>query len=195
MDSSPRYRELIAALTLQISRGRPLEALAMIDSLIAKGNEETRATLVADLSVLRAVAELEAMRLQAVDQTSASRSVPYRPTESTVVTILRFATRILPALEHETADGTNPTLSCQLSTELFREPNLAQEKGLVSVPLSDREFQVLQQVALGKSNQCVAGALGISEGTVKKHLSSVLTKLGADNRTHAVARARELRMI
>lgn len=52
--------------------------------------------------------------------------------------------------------------------------------------LSEREIQVLRQVAAGKSNKLIAAELNISEGTVKAHMKSVLPKLEASDRTHAV---------
>lgn len=51
--------------------------------------------------------------------------------------------------------------------------------------LSARQLEVLGQLALGKSNQEIAAALGISVGTVKAHVHSVLALIGARNRTHA----------
>jgi DNA-binding NarL/FixJ family response regulator len=53
-------------------------------------------------------------------------------------------------------------------------------------PLTDREREVLQRIAQGLANKQIAAALGISEHTVKFHLSSIYTKLGATNRTEAV---------
>jgi LuxR family maltose regulon positive regulatory protein len=50
-------------------------------------------------------------------------------------------------------------------------------------------------LAGGQSNQAIAGELVITLDTVKKHVSHVLGKLGAANRTEAVARARELGLI
>ena len=52
--------------------------------------------------------------------------------------------------------------------------------------LTEREIQVLRRVAAGKSNKLIAAELGISEGTVKTHMKSILPKLGASDRTHAV---------
>jgi LuxR family transcriptional regulator, maltose regulon positive regulatory protein len=54
---------------------------------------------------------------------------------------------------------------------------------------------VLGLLAAGRSNQRVAGDLVVSLDTVKKHVSHVLDKLGAANRTPAVARARELGLL
>ncbi len=52
--------------------------------------------------------------------------------------------------------------------------------------LSPRELQVLQRVAQGAANKQIANELGISEDTIKGHLRSIMDKLGANNRTHAV---------
>ena len=66
--------------------------------------------------------------------------------------------------------------------------------GLVD-PLTSRELEVLEMLAAGRSNQAIASQLVITLDTVKKHVSHVLAKLGAANRTEAVARARELSLI
>lgn len=57
----------------------------------------------------------------------------------------------------------------------------------LSMPvLTDRELQVLEVLAEGKSNKEIAKALYITEGTVKSHLNSIMRKLDADDRTQAV---------
>jgi DNA-binding NarL/FixJ family response regulator len=53
-------------------------------------------------------------------------------------------------------------------------------------PLTEREMEVLQLLAQGKANKQIAVKLSISEHTVKFHVSSIYTKLGAVNRTEAV---------
>ena len=62
-------------------------------------------------------------------------------------------------------------------------------------PLTNRELEVLQMLAAGQSNQAIAGQFVVTLDTVKKHVSHLLGKLGAANRTEAVARARELGLI
>jgi DNA-binding NarL/FixJ family response regulator len=52
--------------------------------------------------------------------------------------------------------------------------------------LSPREIKVLRLVAMGNSNKQIAGQLTIVEETVKAHISNILSKLGANDRTHAV---------
>jgi LuxR family maltose regulon positive regulatory protein len=61
--------------------------------------------------------------------------------------------------------------------------------------LTGRELEVLAMLAAGRSNQSIAGHLFISLDTVKEHVSHLLGKLGAANRTEAVARGRELGLI
>jgi len=55
--------------------------------------------------------------------------------------------------------------------------------------LSDREIEVLSLIAAGNSNKLVADQLAISEDTVKGHVKSILSKLGVNDRTHAVTAA------
>ena len=62
-------------------------------------------------------------------------------------------------------------------------------------PLTDRELQVLALLAAGISNQQIASELVVALETVKKHVSHILGKLGAANRTQAVARARALGLL
>jgi len=56
----------------------------------------------------------------------------------------------------------------------------------VDETLTERELEVLTSVAAGNSNKIVADRLSISEETVKSHMRSVMSKLGANDRTHAV---------
>ena len=52
--------------------------------------------------------------------------------------------------------------------------------------LTEREMEVLQSIAAGNPNKLVADKLTITEDTVKAHVKSILSKLGANDRTHAV---------
>ncbi|MEX2598705.1 MAG: response regulator transcription factor [Dehalococcoidia bacterium] len=56
-------------------------------------------------------------------------------------------------------------------------------------PLTPREREVLALVAEGNSNKQIGDGLGISERTVKSHLTYIMTKLRASDRTHAVVTA------
>ena len=63
------------------------------------------------------------------------------------------------------------------------------------VPLSERELDVLRLLADGCSNREIAAALFLAEGTVKNHVTNVLGKLGARDRTQAALRARALDLL
>lgn len=62
-------------------------------------------------------------------------------------------------------------------------------------PLTERETEILRLMAGGYSNKEVASALNVAEGTVKNHVSNILSKLGVRDRTRAVLKAFELGVI
>ena len=66
---------------------------------------------------------------------------------------------------------------------------LSDEEDQLFDPLTARELEVLGHLADGLSNKAIAARLGISDETVKFHLSAVFGKLGASNRTDAVRHA------
>ena len=59
-------------------------------------------------------------------------------------------------------------------------------------PLTERETEILRLMAGGYSNKEIANSLGVAEGTVKNHVSNILSKLGVRDRTRAVLKAFEL---
>ena len=59
----------------------------------------------------------------------------------------------------------------------------------VAAPLTQREVQILSHIANGNTNKQVAHTLGISDQTIKNHVSAILRKLNANDRAHAVALA------
>ena len=81
--------------------------------------------------------------------------------------------------------------------ELGAEPDVRRVERLAGRPvgrpggLSDREAEVLRLVAGGSTNRAIAGALGISERTVDRHVSNIFTKLGVSSRAAATAFAYE----
>jgi DNA-binding NarL/FixJ family response regulator len=67
-------------------------------------------------------------------------------------------------------------------------PEIAAElaEHVIDDALTAREVEILKRVAAGSANKVIASQLGISEDTVKAHMKSVLAKLDANDRTHAV---------
>jgi len=76
-------------------------------------------------------------------------------------------------------------LSPPVAARLLREVPPPQH----SEPLTERETEVLQQLALGKSNKEIAATLVIAEKTTRTHVSNILAKLGVSSRTQAVLHA------
>lgn len=62
-------------------------------------------------------------------------------------------------------------------------------------PLTDRETEILRLMAGGYSNKEIANSLGVAEGTIKNHVSNILSKMGVRDRTRAVLKAFELGQI
>jgi DNA-binding NarL/FixJ family response regulator len=62
-------------------------------------------------------------------------------------------------------------------------------------PLTDRETEILRLMAGGFSNKEIANSLHVAEGTIKNHVSNILSKLGVRDRTRAVLKAFELKIV
>lgn len=69
------------------------------------------------------------------------------------------------------------------------EISLLLAKSEWSAHLTDRELEILQWIARGKANKEIGTELTLSENTVKNHVKSILSKLNAKDRTHAVTEA------
>jgi two-component system, NarL family, response regulator DegU len=90
-----------------------------------------------------------------------------------------------------------PKVASKLLIEFGRKgrPLPAQSANGGEEELSTREIEVLKLLAAGASNRDIADALVLAEGTVKNHVSNILSKLHADNRTQAANLARERKII
>ena len=62
-------------------------------------------------------------------------------------------------------------------------------------PLTERETEILRLMAGGYSNKEIANSLGVAEGTIKNHVSNILSKMGVRDRTRAVLKAFEMGQI
>jgi DNA-binding NarL/FixJ family response regulator len=83
----------------------------------------------------------------------------------------------------------NPRLASRV-LDAFRKLSRAEQgDGALFAPLSPREIQVLEHAAHGSSNKIIARKMGISDQTVKNHLTSIMRKLAVNDRTQAVVYA------
>ncbi len=82
-----------------------------------------------------------------------------------------------------------PSITDRLVRAIQSGPSPVGEDAPPSQELTEREVEVLRLVAEGYSNREISGVLYLAEGTVKNHISTILVKLGARDRTNAVLRA------
>jgi DNA-binding NarL/FixJ family response regulator len=107
----------------------------------------------------------------------------------------RLVEGILAAARGESV--LQPSVAAKVVARVARmpeDPPAPRPQPLV-VPLSDRELEVLRLLAAGSSNREIAGELFLAEGTVKNHVTNVLAKLGARDRTQAALRGRALGLV
>jgi LuxR family maltose regulon positive regulatory protein len=93
-----------------------------------------------------------------------------------------------------TAFNKDSTNRVDLKDKISLQPSAISPDSFVE-PLSERESEVLRLVAAGLTNQQIANHLVIALGTAKRHTINIYGKLGVNNRTQAVAKARELNLL
>ncbi len=100
----------------------------------------------------------------------------------------------LARLLHQAANNRGTAVPARaLLTHL--NPTLQTEEPVIIQPLSTRELEVLHHLADGLTNREIAAQMVISLNTVKAHTRRLYEKLGVNNRTQAVARARDARLL
>lgn len=89
-----------------------------------------------------------------------------------------------------------PSITAKVLAEFSRlEPRTADAPDGLIEPLSERELEVLSELAAGHSNKAIARQLHLAEGTVKNHMTNIFGKLEVSDRTQAALRAKELGLI
>ena len=209
----PRYsREpgyLVLARVL-LAQQRPAEALALLDRLYAAAVAQDRGGSVIEAGALRALAlaacgqDADAVTALAETLVLACPQGYVRVFADEGPPMAALLARLIAAQRGGQAAAGVPFGCLARLQRAFdvghARPGPRSGTAPVAVPglveqLTSREREVLTMLAAGKSNQAIAGQLVVTLDTVKKHVSHVLGKLGAANRTEAVTRARELGLI
>ena len=84
---------------------------------------------------------------------------------------------------------TRPRVAQRVLEQFQDISSMGKAMETVIAPLTRREAQILNYVSKGNTNKQIADILGISEQTIKSHISAILRKLNANDRAHAVALA------
>ena len=89
----------------------------------------------------------------------------------------------------------SPLMTGKLVDEFVRLTKISSSLPVIQNPLTPREKEVLREIARGADNKQIAALLTITVNTVKKHVSSILTKLGVQDRRQAAERASRLGLV
>jgi LuxR family transcriptional regulator, maltose regulon positive regulatory protein len=211
-DDEPDYPREPAYLVLArvlLARNDPGPALTLLQRLLGAAASQGRTGSIIEIQALRALAlaalgdhasalgalaeALTLARRHGYVRVLADEGAPMRA-------LLAQLSAARPGQQHA-ARGIDPGYLAAL-LRVCSQPDAAPPRSRavgaapgLAEPLTDRELEVLRLLAAGRSNQRIARELVVALDTVKKHVTHVLGKLGAANRTEAAARARQLGLI
>jgi LuxR family maltose regulon positive regulatory protein len=205
ISSFAREREDVARMRILLAQARATEALQLLVPILIDAQTAERWDHAIEMLLLQALAyqmshEMQkalAMLNQAVSIAQPEgyirRFVDEGPPMATLLSKLRG---------QERKQGPTPYLDSLLEA-FFPEREVGQSGKTGEAvplhrlldPLSERELDVLRLLARGASNQEIAEVLVVALSTVKHHVSMILSKLEASNRTQAVAKARSLGLL
>jgi LuxR family maltose regulon positive regulatory protein len=211
-DDEPAYSrepEYLVLVRVLLRQDRPGHALALLERLLAAAAFQGRTGSIIEIQALRAVA-LAASGEEAPAVTALAGALMLACPQGYVrvfadegAPMSALLGRLVAAQRAEEAAARGVPLGCLGQVlRAFGGTNVtgasaqraAAMPGLVE-PLTPRELEILVLLAAGTSNLRIAEELVVTLDTVKKHVSHLLGKLGAANRTEAVARARQLGLI
>jgi LuxR family transcriptional regulator, maltose regulon positive regulatory protein len=207
----PREREYLVLVRVLLAQQAPEQALGLLQRLHTLAAAQGRAGSVIEVRALQALA-----RSAGGDQAGALAVLAEALTLGAPEGYLRVFVDEGPpmaALLHQllagrrrerlAAAGAVPREYLARLVDAFEQAGLRVRapagRGMVVAglvePLTARELEVLGLLAAGAPNRAIAEQLVVTPETVKKHLSHLFDKLGAANRTQAVARARQLGLL
>jgi LuxR family maltose regulon positive regulatory protein len=186
--------ESLTYARLFVSMERNLDALDILNPIISNARTDGRTWdeldgLLLSARALSAIDDQQAAQSRLIDAVSLTRSNkairPFIDAGEGIIVLLAdlprdgkngdHIERILQAASTSASDNTS-----------FVQP---------ARDLTPRELQILRLISLGLTNQAIGERIGIAESTVKRHVSNMLIKLEANNRTEALHRARQLQIL
>ena len=205
-DDEPDYARESAHLVLArilLAQGRPGPALALLDRLYAAAKAQERGDSLVEAGALLALAQAATGDEAGAVTTLAEALLLACPQGYVRVfadegsPMAALLGKLIAAQRTGHVAAAVPLGYLARLRRALHTGQTAPDPGLSGIidPLTGREQEVLMMLAAGRSNQAIARELVITLDTVKKHVGHVLDKLGAANRTEAVARARELSLI
>jgi LuxR family maltose regulon positive regulatory protein len=197
----PLHREYQSLAALLIAKGDLGDAESILESMTEWAEETKQHRTLICARVLQSLAYAARSEMQKA-LTFLSRAMDLAEPEGYYQAILEVGQPVIPLLYAAVQKGIHPDFATRL-IEGFKENRPSPVEMLdtqkpvpdVLIPLRMREIEVLKLVADGQTNKEIAQGLHISLRTVKFHMTSILTKLGVDNRLQAVTKAKMLGII
>jgi ATP/maltotriose-dependent transcriptional regulator MalT len=206
----PQEPEYLVLARVLLAEGRPRRALALLEHLLQAALTQERIDSIIEIQALRALA-LAASGDQAAGVAALAEALTLGCPQGYVrvfadegAPMRALLGRLIAAQRAEQSPGRRVPPGCLARiVQAFDAEPAAPGSGMRATPavpglveqLTSRELEVLGMLAAGTPNRVIAEELFVTLFTVKKHVSHILGKLGAANRTEAVARARELGLI
>jgi LuxR family transcriptional regulator, maltose regulon positive regulatory protein len=205
----PQEPEYLVLARVLLAQDRPGPALALLDRMLAAADAQNRAGSIIEIQALRALALAAAgQEARAVDVLAAALTLAcpqgyVRVFADEGPPMAALLGRLVAAQKADQAAARDVPLGClarALRAFGGRDDAQGAGRGAAAVPglaeqLTARELEILVLLAAGMPNPRIAAELVVTVDTVKKHVSHLLGKLGAANRTEAVTRARQLGLI
>ncbi len=193
---SRREEEVLLLARLRIAEGQPHVALDVLTRWRQEARAEERRHSALHLLVLEALAYEASARSclalatlqQALAQACSQGYQRLFLDEGPIME--RLLKSLVPSIQEEALVAYVQTLLHSFASATAPRSLSGNDSSLLS-PLTPQERRVLQLLAEGATNQDIADRLVIQLSTAKKHVANILSKLGAENRTQAIVRARE----
>jgi LuxR family transcriptional regulator, maltose regulon positive regulatory protein len=187
--------ESLLLARLHIAEGQPDMALGLLEPMQQEAREQGREhhewQVLVQQALAQAASGADALArqtlLQAVIATHVQSSQRVFLEEGQPMEIL--LQRLLPEVREQAHASFVQTVLRAFTSARHTQEGITTSVGLIE--LTSQEQRVLILLAKGASNQQIASELVIGVSTTKKHVAHLFSKLGAENRTHVVARARE----
>lgn len=191
----------LARVLIAEGRGESLcEAKQLVERLLSQAQKGNRLGTVVELLILQALAHdkngTSDMALQSLRE-----AIALAEPEEYVQVFVDEGPQMYRLLSESAVYQTRPGFVSKLLAAIealnVDKPDSSSAKSphILTEPLSEREFEVLQLIAQGLSNIEICGRLFLALSTVKGHNQSIFGKLQVNSRTEALARARELGLL
>jgi len=197
LPDAPIFLRELEELTLArvfIAQGQFDRAQAVLDPLITTAQTESRVTIVIEAQILRALVH-EAQGHSAAASDAIQDALALAEPGGYIRTFVDAGSSLKALLIKVALHGAYAERVLAAFGAKQPASSVDVQPAALAEPLSDRELQVLRLIAEGLSNQEIAKQLTIANSTVKTHINNIYGKIGAQSRTQAVARARELNLM